>query len=61
MDLEIVISKAWDDPDFKKELLEHPKYTIEKTLGIKLPEDIELFMHEQTHKKIHLILPMPPE
>ncbi|MEI7990696.1 MAG: NHLP leader peptide family RiPP precursor [Chloroflexota bacterium] len=61
MELQDLISKAWEDEDFKRFLLEHPKETIEKELGIKLPPEVEIFIHEQTATQIHLILPVKPK
>jgi len=61
MEMQEIITKAWENDEFKKILLENPKKTIETELGIQLPEDIEIFIHEQTPTKLHLILPMKPE
>jgi hypothetical protein len=61
MEMHELISKAWDDPAFKQKLLSEPKTTIEETLGITLPEEIEIFIHEQTPTVLHLILPMKPD
>jgi hypothetical protein len=60
MELQDLISRAWEDEDFKKTLLQHPKETIEMELGIKLPQEIEVFIHEQSATQIHLILPVKP-
>ncbi len=60
MEIQEIISRAWEDENFKRVLLEHPKETIEKELGIKLPPEIEIFIHEQTPTQIHLILPVKP-
>jgi hypothetical protein len=61
MDLQELITRAWEDKAFKQELLSNPRATIEKTLGVSLPEDIEIYVHEQTSTTVHLVLPMPPE
>jgi len=60
MELQDLISKAWENDDFKNTLLRQPKETIEKELGIKLPPEIEVFIHEQTTTQVHLILPAKP-
>jgi hypothetical protein len=61
MDLQEIIIKAWSDEAFKQELLRDPKSIIEHELEIHLPAEIEIFVHEQTPTRLHLILPMKPE
>lgn len=61
MEMHELITRAWDDPAFKQKLLSQPKETIEQELGITLPDDIEIFIHEQTPTALHLILPMKPD
>ncbi len=61
MDLQELITRAWEDESFKQELLANPRATIEKALGVSLPKDIEIYVHEQTPTKVHLVLPMPPD
>ncbi|ATB27522.1 NHLP leader peptide family RiPP precursor [Melittangium boletus] len=60
MDVQALIRKAWDDESFKNALLRDPRAVVEKELGVKLPEEIEIFVHEQTPHTIHLILPQKP-
>jgi hypothetical protein len=61
MDLSSLIKRAWDDPEFKRQLLAEPKRTIERELGITLPAEIRIFIHEQTPTTLHLILPIKPD
>ena len=61
MEMQDIITKAWEDEAFKKSLLSHPRATIEEALGIELPAGVEIFVHEQTPTALHLILPMKPE
>lgn len=61
MEMNEIIERAWQDPEFKQRLLAEPKRTIEEALGITLPEEIEIFIHEQTPTTLHLILPLKPE
>gem|GEM_PF-900583 len=59
-----VISKAWEDVKFRKELLINPIEVIEKLTGVKvvLPEGKELVVVDQTDKsKIYVNLPSEPE
>jgi len=61
MDLQKLITRAWEDEAFKQELLSNPRAAIEEALGVTLPEGIEIYVHEQTPTTVHLVLPMPPE
>jgi ABC-type bacteriocin/lantibiotic exporter with double-glycine peptidase domain len=59
-----VISKAWEDSKFRKELLGNPVEAIEKLTGVKivLPEGKELVVVDQTDKsKVYVNLPAEPE
>jgi len=60
MDFKALIQKAWRDESFKHRLLADPKTTIEDELGVPLPPDVEIFIHEQTPTEVHLVLPMKP-
>jgi hypothetical protein len=62
--IQAVISKAWEDPTFRKELIADPTTTIEKLTGVKivLPEGKELVIADQTDKsKIYVNIPAEPE
>jgi hypothetical protein len=61
MEMHEIISRAWSDETFKQQLLSDPKRTIESELGVTLPEEIEIHIHEQTPTVLHLILPMKPD
>ena len=61
MELSDLIKRAWEDAGFKRALLEDPRATIEKALGITLPTGLNLHIHEQTPTDLHLVLPMAPE
>lgn len=57
----LLIKKAWENEEFKKELLQNPKATIEKTLQIQIPEDVEIAVVQETPKKMYLVIPAKPE
>ena len=62
--VEAIISKAWEDANFRKELLVDPIKTIEKLTGVKvvLPEGKSLVIADQTDKsKIYVNIPAEPE
>lgn len=62
--IEAVISKAWEDTIFRKELLADPVVAIEKLTGVKvvLPEGKSLVITDQTDKsKVYVNIPAEPE
>ncbi|KYH06000.1 NHLP leader peptide family natural product precursor [Chryseobacterium cucumeris] len=62
--IQAVISKAWEDAEFRKELLSNPIEAIEKLTGVVvvLPEGKELVVVDQTDKsKVYLNIPAEPE
>ena len=62
--IQTVISKAWEDADFRKELLASPVEAIEKLTGVEvvLPEGKELIIVDQTDKsKVYVNIPAEPE
>ena len=62
--IQTVISKAWEDLSFRKELIADPVTAIERLSGIKivLPEGKTLVIADQTDKsKVYLTIPAEPE
>lgn len=62
--IQAVISKAWEDSNFRKELIANPVAAIEKLSRIKivLPEGKTLVIADQTDKsKIYMNIPAEPE
>lgn len=60
-----IIKKAWEDPAYKKRLLNNPKEVVEEALqtirpGAKIPDNVEIYVHEETPGAIHIALPMNP-
>lgn len=51
--------KASKDSTFRESLLNDPKGTIEKEMGIKIPEDTEVHVHDESMKSLHIILHEP--
>jgi hypothetical protein len=54
---EQLIVRAWEDQEFKQELLENPKTVIERELGHKFPEGVEVRILAETANIRYLILP----
>jgi hypothetical protein len=61
MELQGIIQRAWEDPEFKAALLAEPRLTLERELGVTFPPDLQIFVHEENANTLHLILPAPPE
>lgn len=62
--IQTVISKAWEDQKFRKELLVNPVEVIEKLTGVEvvLPEGKELIIVDQTDRsKVYVNIPAEPE
>ena len=60
-DLEIhLITRALKDEGFKQELLANPKAVVEKELGTKLPEELEINVLEETEDTLYMVLPCNP-
>ena len=56
---DLLISRAAEDPDVRKRLIEKPRDTIEEELGVTLAEDHEIHVHEDTATTTHLVVPPP--
>ena len=52
-----LISRAVEDADFRKRLIEKPRDTVEEELGVALGEDHEIHVHENTPTTTHLVVP----
>ena len=50
-------SRAGEDDDFRERLLSKPKETIEREFGVKLAEDHEIHVHEDSYSETHVVLP----
>ena len=60
-DLEVhLITRALKDKGFKRELLANPKVVVEKELGTKLPEALEINVLEETEDTLYMVLPCNP-
>src|SRR5579872_6101385 len=55
-----IVARTWVDEEFKKKLLKNPEKVL-KEMGIAVPSGVKLELHQQSEKKLHLILPQMPE
>ena len=61
-DLEIkLITRAWKDETFARELRSNPKAVFQREVGSELPGDVEVKVVEETEKTIYLVLPEKPQ
>jgi Nitrile hydratase, alpha chain len=60
-DLEIhLITRALKDEGFRQELIANPKAVVEKEIGTKLPEELEIMLLEETEDTLYMVLPCNP-
>jgi hypothetical protein len=52
-----IVTKATKDQEFRQRLLQDPKATIAKELGVDFPEGVTVHVHENSPGAIHLVLP----
>jgi hypothetical protein len=52
-----IIEKAMKDESFRKQLIEDPKFVIEKETGIKIPASLNVTVLEENPQTFYLILP----
>jgi hypothetical protein len=55
-----LISRCWQDANFKKRLLADPRSTIEGALSLKLPSGMKVRVQEEAPDTLTLILPARP-
>ena len=59
--LQTVINKAWDDAQFKSELVANPKSAIQTVTGLAVPEGVNIVVNDQTDPDtIFLNIPSKP-
>lgn len=57
---ERLVRRAWTDDTFAKILYSDPREAIHMELGLEVPKTIEIEVHEDTSKKLNLVIPTPP-
>jgi hypothetical protein len=56
---EKIIERAWKDEAFKEKLLKDPKAALLQ-MNPNLPKELNIQVHEESPKTIHLVLPSDP-
>ncbi len=60
--IQSVVNKAWDDPQFKSDLVASPKAAIEAATGTKIPDGVKIVVTDQTDtSKVYVNLPPKPD
>ena len=52
-----LMTKAADDERFRELLLKDPKSAVKDVIGIEVPDNINLHVHEESRSDIHLLVP----
>lgn len=53
--------RAEADPAFRRELLAKPREALEAELGVQIPENVSVQVHEESLSEVHLVLPASQE
>ena len=60
-EFQAVISKAWEDDQFRKSLVDSPKAAIQSLTGLEIPQGYNLVVNDQTDvSKIFVNIPPKP-
>ncbi|MEO1430198.1 MAG: NHLP leader peptide family RiPP precursor [Cyanobacteria bacterium J06633_8] len=54
---ELLITKAFQNSSFKRELIENPKMAIAQNFGVQLPVDIEIRVLQEDKQVLYVVLP----
>jgi Nitrile hydratase, alpha chain len=57
--LDEIAAKALDDVDYRRRLLDEPKAVLREA-GLVIGDDVEVVIHRNRPKVIHLVLPSAP-
>ena len=59
--MEKLLAKAAEDSEFRTKLLAEPRTALQEGLGIQIPADFNVVIHEDDVRTAHLVLPASPE
>jgi hypothetical protein len=52
-----LLERAQKDDAFRRLLRSNPRQAVEQELGVQIPHNVELHVHEETEDTFHLVLP----
>lgn len=55
-----IIERASRDAQFRKDFTSNPRQTVERELGVSIPEGISITVVEETPAKVYVVLPPAP-
>ena len=55
-----ILTRASEDGDFRARLIADPKGTVTAEIGIAIPEEFDIAVHEDSATTAHLVLPPSP-
>ncbi|MCA0756646.1 NHLP leader peptide family RiPP precursor [Paenibacillus sp. N4] len=55
-----IIQKAWEDAEFKKQLLANPKAAVKDAFGVDVPDSIKVDVLEESADQYYLVIPQNP-
>ncbi|MBD0348889.1 MAG: NHLP leader peptide family natural product precursor [Thermoleophilia bacterium] len=53
--------RAISDPAFRSELKENPRAALESELGLPIPSEVSVQVHEESLTELHVVLPATEE
>ena len=56
-----IVTRAFEDEGFKKQLLEDPKAAIAGELGLEVPESVNIHVQEEDARNFYLTIPLNPD
>jgi len=60
-DIDLLVRKHLEsDPEFRKRLVADPRGVIGELAGMKLPQSVQVDVHEESLTHVHLVIPHVP-
>ena len=60
--LQTVVNKAWENAQFKSELVANPKGAIQSATGLNVPDEVKIVVNDQTDSEtVYLNIPPKPD
>ena len=60
--LQTVVNKAWDDAQFKSDLVANPKSAIQSATGLAVPDNMNIVVNDQTDAAtVYVNIPPKPD
>ncbi|MEO1432950.1 MAG: NHLP leader peptide family RiPP precursor [Cyanobacteria bacterium J06633_8] len=56
-----LVAKAWQDENFKNELMGNPKAVIQRESGKEIPDNVQVTILEENPNQIYFVIPTKPE